>query len=178
MKMLSAICVLILAGTATVQGQTTMEPAPEHIMLQKEAGKWSGRMKVWMSGPNQPPLEMPMTETVEVLPGGFWTRSVFESGPFRGYSQMGFDPVRKKFVGTWVDSSTPFINVMEGTMDKQNNTLVMTHDGYDQQTMKPAKFRTTTLYKSDDERKFTMEQQAEDGKTWVKSFVIEYSRSK
>lgn len=178
MKTLFLICVAGLISVTSAQEPPEAKPAAEHLFLQKEAGRWAGTMKVWMGGPDQPPQELPMAETVEVIPGGFWTRSVFESGPFRGYSQMGYDPVRQEFVGTWIDSSTPFISVMKGALDESKKKLVMTYDGYDQQTMKPARFRNITVYVSDDVREFTTEQLADDGKTWIRSFVINYKRIK
>ena len=59
----------------------------------------------------------------------FWTVSLFESEfmgmPFRGRSTLGYDPQKKKWVGTWVDSMSPSMFVMEGGYDAAGKVLTM-----------------------------------------------------
>ena len=86
-------------------------PGPEHEMLKKDVGTWDATVEMFMA-PGAPPAVSKGTETVTML-GGFWQVGEFKSEmigqPFEGQGITGYDPAKKKFVGTWVDTmSTGF----------------------------------------------------------------------
>ena len=60
-------------------------------------------------------------EKNRLLEGGLWIISdyVAELGSmkFEGHGIIGYNPEKKRYVGTWVDNMTPMISPMEGTYD-------------------------------------------------------------
>ena len=128
-----------LAVAATTQPWTWFQdmpqPAREHAVLMKTVGEWQGTLTMYGMGPE--PMEMQCTESIRAV-GQFWTTSVFKGDfmgmPFEGASTTGYDPAKKKFVGTWIDSSTPSMTMMEGVWDADKNAMVMEYEGPDAMT--------------------------------------------
>lgn len=106
--------------------QDMPQPGEYHRMLQKDVGTYEGTMTMSMPGMELEPA--PAKETIRPL-GGFWTISHFECEymgmPMQGQGVMGYDPDKKKFVGTWIDSFTPSLSVMEGEYDEAKKAIVM-----------------------------------------------------
>ena len=100
-------------------------PGPEHEMLKKDVGTWDATVEMFMA-PGAPPAVSKGTETVTMM-GGFWQLTEFKSEmmgqPFEGRGAMGYDPAKKKFVGTWVDTMAPAYYTVEGTYDAATKTL-------------------------------------------------------
>ena len=97
--------------------------------MAKTAGSWDATVKSWMQGPEAEPVVSKGVEVVKLMPGGLWLLSEFHGKfgemEFHGAGQSGFDPVKKKYVGTWVDSMETSIMTMEGDFDSQTKTLTM-----------------------------------------------------
>ncbi len=93
------------------------EAAPEHGWIQESAGTWNVKCTYYMD-PTQPPMECTARETIEAV-GQFWTVSTFEADfmgmPFQGRCTLGYTPAKERFVGTWIDSMSQHMFVMEGT---------------------------------------------------------------
>ena len=106
-------------------------PGPEHEMLKKDVGTWDATVEMFMA-PGAPPAVSKGTETVTML-GGFWQLTEFKSEmmgqPFEGRGATGYDPAKKKYVGTWVDSMTPGYYTVEGTYDPATKTLTAIDGG-------------------------------------------------
>ena len=62
--------------------------------------------------PDAEPTVSKATETNELI-GGMWLVSRFEGQmmgmPFTGVGHWGYDPAEKKYVGTWIDNMTPYM---------------------------------------------------------------------
>jgi Protein of unknown function (DUF1579) len=101
------IVVAVSALTCSTSfGQQTPEfpgPAPEHQWLEKFVGEWKTFSKASM-GPNQPPMECDGTIESRMI-GKFWVVNEMQSTPqgmpMRGLQTIGYDPAKKKYVGTW-----------------------------------------------------------------------------
>jgi len=136
------------AGLRGVQGMP--EAAPEHTRLMKGVGEWKGTLT--MSMPGMPDETVPCKESVTSI-GEFWTSSQFECElmgmPFHGHGVNGYDTARKVYVGTWVDSTTTFLVVMEGHMDPAKNALVMRYTAPDMTTGELAPHRVETVTSDD-----------------------------
>lgn len=177
-RVLLRCCLLALTTLCSLAPQASSQDMPQpteaHQRLALDTGTWTGEMKMWMAGPDSPPMVMSIKETNTMMEGGFWSLSEFEAGPFKGKGQFGYDPMKKKYVGTWIDSTTPFLSVMEGDYNDDSHELTMTFDGVDQMTGKMARMKSVTKHVDKNTRKFTMYKQA--GDKWEVSFVMDYKR--
>lgn len=176
--MVSALLCTVAIATPPPQEMPVIKPGPEMQVLMHELGDWEATMTMFM-GPDTEPMKMPAKESNELMPGGLWLLSKFDAGPFKGFGQFGYDPVKKKYVGSWIDSTSPHMTLMEGDYNKETGELTMINKGTDPQTKKPQTMKSVTKFhdKAHTHRTFTM--YTLTGKdTWTKTFVIEYKKSK
>ena len=153
------------------------EPTEEHQILKDDVGVWKAELSVWMA-PGTEPMKSSGKETITML-GELWALSEFagEFGgmPFGGRGTTGFDPAKRKYVGTWIDSMTPTISHMEGTYDAETKTMTMmtTVMGPDGQ---PSEGKNVAVRVDEDTRNFSM--YVKTGDEWFKSVEIAYTREK
>lgn len=128
---LAVTLLALTAGTVAVAAvqplfQEMPQPTEQHQLIQKGVGDWEGT--VTMFHPGMPTEPAPATEKVTAL-GGFWTTSHFKSEfmgmPYSGHGQFGYDPAKKKYVSTWIDSMSSFLSVTEGEYDEKTNSMTM-----------------------------------------------------
>jgi len=170
-----SVSLLVLVVPALAQMPPMPQPGPEHEMLKKDVGTWDATVEMFMT-PGAPATVSKGTETVTML-GGFWQLSEFKSEmmgqPFEGRGATGYDPVKKKYVGTWIDTMTPGYYTVEGTYDPATKTLTAMMEGPDPSGV-VTKTKETTEWKDADTRVFTM--YAPDGQSV--SMRITYKRRK
>ncbi|MFO0906831.1 MAG: DUF1579 domain-containing protein [Isosphaeraceae bacterium] len=175
---LTISCLLAHAATA----QEPQQALPEHKLLAAEEGTWDAAIKTFEAGPDAAPSVSKGTEVNELLPGGLWIISKFEGDfggmKFHGRGQYGYDPVKKKYVGTWLDSMSTILSVLEGDYDAKAKTLTFTGDGYD--PVQKAKFsqRMVTAMKDDGSRVFTLYMKYEGQPAEAKFMEITYTKRK
>jgi hypothetical protein len=140
----SLLSLLSFAPFAQAQEPVMPKPGPEHVNLAKAAGVWDAVVE----GEGMEPAKG--TSTMSMVLGGFWLSDSFSCDfggmKFEGHGMTGYDPIKKKYVSTWIDSMSPSLLVTEGTFDEKTRTLNMTGDGYDQMGQ-PVKVRTATIHK-------------------------------
>lgn len=180
------IAVLAFAGPqhAAAQESVSAVPSPvteHHEILKRDVGLWDAEVTIWPQGPQAEPVSSTGVETNRLMGDGLWLISNFkgEAGgqKFEGHGQFGYDPIRRKYVGTWVDSMSPFLNTMEGTYDPSSQTLTMISEGRDPQTGKTVKSKSEARYVDEDHRTFSMSM-ANPAKPdeFVKVMQIDYTR--
>lgn len=127
---------IILCLTAATLGRPTaaqesQRPTSEHKVLAAHEGTWDATITSYLPGRGGAPTISKGTEVNTVLAGGLWLVSQFEANiggkPFQGRGQFGYAPLKKKYVGTWVDSMSPHLSVLEGEYDPQSKS--MTYEG-------------------------------------------------
>ena len=110
--------------------------------------------------------------------GGFWLVDHFtgEFGgmKFEGRGFTGYDPIKGKYVGTWFDSMSPSMMVLEGSYDAAGKVLTMTGMGVGMDG-KPAMHRMVTTHTGADTMEFEMFVTGEDGKE-APMMKISYTR--
>ena len=172
---IALLSLLALTAPALAQGPPMPTPGPEHEMLKKDVGTWDATVEMF-TAPGAPPAVSKGTETVTML-GGFWQLSEFKSEmmgqPFEGRGTSGYDPVKKKYVGIWVDTMTPGYSTVEATYDPATKSMTGTMEGTGPDGIL-AKTKETTEWKDADTRVFTM--YAPDGQTV--GMRISYKRRK
>ncbi len=172
-----------LAGVATLanaQDSPVFKQTPEHERLAKGVGTWDATIKSWMQGPQSEPTVSKGVEVAKLMPGGLWILSEFDGKfgdmDFHGQGQTGYDPGKKKYIGTWVDSMSPTIMIMEGDFDPTTHTMTMNSKGVGPNG-KPYDARMVEVHKDRDTRVFTMSMKSDDtGPDFVKMMEITYTR--
>lgn len=164
-----------VAAVRVAARQEPPQPTAEHAWLLRGVGDWQGTLTT--SLPDVPSEPIPVTETVEAV-GGFWTQSRFEcefmGAPFVGTGCLGYDTQRKKFVGTWIDSSSSYLSVMEGERDPKTQELVMRWQAPDMMTGALAPHRYVSVERKDGSHETTFYMGAGDAE--VKTMVISMKR--
>ena len=140
-------------------------PGPEHAVLKDLAGTWDATVESF-AAPGQPPMLAKGIETGTMV-GGFWLVSDFKSEvmgqPFLGRSTLGYDPVKKKYVSTWIDSMTPSLSVGESDYDAATKTFTGWTDALDHRG-RPTRFKMVTVFKDPATRISTTSMPGPDGK--------------
>jgi uncharacterized protein DUF1579 len=187
------VAMVALAGFMAISARGFQEPArkpaesppqplapsagPEHALLKRDVGVWDARVEMW-EAPGGEPTVSKGVETNRLLPGGLWLISDFKGEmagqPFEGHGIRGYDPEKKKYVGTWVDSMTTRLSVDESTYDAATKTMTGTFEtpGPDGKLMK---LKAISVWKDDNTRTFSMSVPTQDGKEFL-TFRITYSR--
>ena len=155
------------------------EPLKEHRWLQQLVGEWT-YVSECSTGPDQPLMKMGGTETVRTL-GGLWTIgeavSPSEDGTeFRSIMTLGFDPVSKRFVGTFIASMMTHLWPYNGTLDPAEKILTLDSEGPSfsgDGTM--VKYQDMIEFLSADHRTLSSQCLGPDGK-WVKFMTADYYR--
>lgn len=172
---------LLTAALPALNAQAQMPPTAEHKHLESEVGVWDAEVQMWPTADAEP-MKSKAVETNKML-GKLWLLSDFEGDfggmKFSGRSQLGYDPTKKKYVGTWIDTMSPYLQTMEGTYDEKTATSTMMATGIDMETGKPTTSKMITRYESDDEKVFEimMPVEGKEGEWW-KMMEITYTRRK
>lgn len=109
------------------------KPGKEHQWLQQLVGEWTFEAECQM-GPDQPPMISTGTEVVRSL-GGLWTvgegANEMPGGGGISHSIMtlGFDPVSKRFVGSFIASVMTHLWPYNGTLDAAERVLTLDSEG-------------------------------------------------
>lgn len=174
---LALLATLLLAPVAQAEDYT--KPTPEHAALAHDVGVWDAEVSMWMD-PKGEPMKSKAVETNKML-GKMWLLSEYEGDvageKFSGRGAFGYDPIKKKYVGGWIDTMSPFMMQLAGDFDEKTMTLTMHGEGTDCMTGEPCKAKMVTVYEGEDKKTFTMYMQGEDGEL-TKTMEAKYTRRK
>lgn len=155
-------------------------PAKEHAWLQQLVGTWETEFECVME-PGKPAMKGSGTEVARSL-GGFWVvaegQATMEGmpGSMNSVLTLGYDPEKKKYTGTWIDSMTSHLWKYEGSLDSSGKVLTFECEGpCPTKPGKISKFREVTEIKGKDHRVFTSSILGDDGK-WSKMVTVNYRR--
>lgn len=165
--------------------QPPMQAAPqqEHQWLQQLVGEWTAEARMTM-GP-EPGEACKSTERVRSL-GGLWILAEGQGEmPGGGNATMlmtlGYDPAKKRYVGTWIGSMMTHMWLYEGELDASGKVLTLNSEGPDMSPGatpgKLAKYKDVIEIKAADHRTLTSHCLGEDGK-WQQVMVAHYRRTK
>ena len=165
----AAASLISLQTTLFAQEPEFPAPVKEHQWLQQFVGEWETHSEATM-GPDQQPLKCEGSMTTRML-GGFWVINEIKGDmagtTMSGLQTIGYDPDRKKYVGTWVDSMMNYLWKYEGTVDKSGKKITLEAEGPNFMAAgKLTKFRDAYEFKSADQIISTSSMQTEDGQ-WI-----------
>lgn len=172
---------LVLTAGVIIAAEPPAMPQPtkEHEWLKKFAGEWEIETEIFME-PGKPPMKTKSTESARML-GGFWvvgeSKGEMMGAPFTGIMTFGYDPEKKKYVGTWIDSNTSMLWNYLGTVDASGNILTLESEGMCPLEGRVCQFRDTIEFKSPDHRVLTGARLGTDGK-WTTMVTVNAKRKK
>ena len=157
------------------------EPQKEHQWLQKLVGEWASEAEAVME-PGKPPAKFTGTESVRSI-GGLWgvcagRGEMPGGGTATTIMTLGYDPVRKRYVGTLIGSMMTHLWVYEGSLDLTAKVLTLDTEGpHVSAEGKMTKYKDVIEFKSDDHRVLTSNMLGDDGK-WLGFMTAHYRRTK
>ena len=168
-------------------GQAEMEammkaatPGDAHKKLNPMAGTFNAEVKMWMQ-PGAPPAGgAGVAENSWALDGRFLEQHFtgnFMGMPFTGMGFTGYDNIKKKYVGTWMDTMTTSMMISTGTANADGKSYTFTSTMDDPMTGKSSPVKETVTIVDDDHHTLEMWGAAPDGKMF-KTMEIAYTRKK
>ncbi|KAA5541327.1 DUF1579 domain-containing protein [Roseiconus nitratireducens] len=175
-KLLSIV--IFMSAGALAQPPEFPKPQKEHQFLKQFTGKWTSHSKS-VATEGQPEMECSGSMNSRML-GGFWLINRMQGDmagtTFNAIQTIGYDPAKKKYVGTWVDSMMNHLWQYEGTVDDTGKKLSLTAKGPNFMSGgAETDFRDSYEFKSPDLIVATSEMKTEDG-TWVTFMTGELKR--
>lgn len=156
-----------------------VEPQKEHHWLQQLVGEWTFETECVME-PGKPPSKFQGVEVVRPL-GSVWilcdmTGEMPGGGKGINLMTLGYDPAKKRFVGSFIGNMMTNLWVYDGVLDGNVLTLdtegpTFTGDG------KLAKYQDIIEIIDADQRTLSSQSIGPDGK-WVRFMTARYRRTK
>ena len=157
------------------------EPQKEHEWLQKLVGEWTSEIEMAM-GPDKPAEKCVGTESVRSI-GGLWVAcegrgKMPDGGPAITIMTLGYDPAKKRYVGTFIGSMMTHMWLYEGSLDGSGKVLTLDTEGPDFATEgKMTKYKDVVEFKTDDHRLLSSHMLGDDGK-WTGFMTAHYRRKR
>jgi hypothetical protein len=159
-----------------------------HKLISSLDGSWNYTVKMWMNpDPSAKPQESKGTATRKSVMDGRYvvmdvTGHMQMPGPdgktkdvtFKGMGMEGYDNVKKKFVGSWIDNMGTGIESSEGTYDPATKTFTYTSEI---EPVPGMKSQIRELLKVADKDHMTFEWYENQGGQEKKTMEIDYTRS-
>jgi hypothetical protein len=157
------------------------EPTQEHRWLEQLVGEWTYESEM-PGAPGEPPTTFGGRETVRSI-GGLWVVGESQGNMPGGTTTtmivtLGYDPLKRRYVGTFVGSMMPTFWVYEGQVDASGRALVLDTEGPSfTDESRIAKYQDTMELLSRDRRVLRSTVQGEDGQ-WRQIMEMHYTRVK
>jgi hypothetical protein len=182
LKHLCLAASLVAVDSLAIAQDMPAKPTAEHKIVTAEEGTWDATVKSYKAPDSEPSVSKGV-EVNTVVTGGLWLSSVFkgdfEGMAFEGHGQYGYDPIKKKYVGTWIDSFSPSLTVLEGSYDPDTKTMTYTGDGVWPIDNSKLTQKMVTTTKSDGSRVFTLYMTGTPtGGKEAKVMQVEYTKRK
>lgn len=159
-----------------------------HKLLSSLDGTWNYTVKMWMNGDSTSKPEVSKGTAVRksIMDGRFVEMNVTgkmqmpgaDGKPkdmiFKGHGMEGYDNVKKKFIGTWMDSMGTGIMMSEGDYDPATKTFTYTGEF---EMMPGMKQKIREVMKLTDKDHMVFEWYETRGPQEVKTMEIDYTRA-
>ncbi len=152
----------------------------EHRLLQQRVGTWDVTVRMW-TAPGSPAEESKGTSECSLIMGGRFIHEKFESmvmgQAFSGLGLVGFDNIKKKYVGIWIDSMSTGIMNTEGVPAADGKSIEYMGDLPDPVANKYRQQRAVEYEEDADHRRIEAFHVGPDGKPF-RSMEMVYIRRK
>jgi hypothetical protein len=164
-----------------LSGCMPAKPQAEHDWLHQLVGEWTYESECLM-GPDQPPMKSTGTQSFSSF-GGLWlvgdgTGTMPDGSPARTRITLGYDPMKERFVGTFIGSMMASHWIYTGTRDAAGKVLTLDTEGPDfTRPGKTASYQDILEIKGPDHHVLSSRARGEDGE-WVQFMTAHYRRVK
>jgi hypothetical protein len=183
--MLRIIAMVVLVGVISssslvAQPPANQGPTKEHEWLNQFIGQWTSQSEATIK-PGQAPMTTKGRMSSRML-GKLWVVSDvsfdMDGTLMSAIQTIGYDPAKKKYVGTWVDSMMNHLWQYEGSVDETGKILTLEAEGPDLTSPdRTTTFRDAYEFKSRDHIVVTSSALNEEGK-WVTFMTGDMRREK
>jgi hypothetical protein len=151
------------------------KPERQHRWLEKLVGEWTYEASAGQQECTRG------TESVRSI-GGLWIQAEGQGempggeGLATSVMTIGYDTLKKRFVGTWIGSMMTYMWVYDGELDAAERVLTLNSEGpsmADDGTM--ASYQDVIEFKSDNHRTVTGRVRTPEG-TWQSFMTVDYRR--
>ena len=100
-------------------------PGSAHKALEPLVGEWNVESRFWMGGP-EPTVSKGTSSKRWILGGRFLQedfKGEFMSMPFQGMGLTGYDKMKQKYVGMWIDSMGTAMSTSEGSANGDGKVI-------------------------------------------------------
>jgi len=154
-------------------------PTAEHAWLQQLVGEWTVTSTADMGPEGGGQMTAHGTESVRSI-GNLWVigegQADWQGDKLHSVITLGYDPARKAFVGTWLDSSNTLLWSYTGQLDGTRRILALDAEGpVFGDPSKTTSYRDSIEIKSADHRTLTSQVLNADG-TWTTMMRVDYHR--
>jgi hypothetical protein len=157
---------LLLPGDGTGASQPEFKapkPGPEHKALEPLVGTFTAKAKFYWD-PTKPPQESTGKMTRQWIMDGLYLQEKYEGKvplgktdvDFKGMGITTYDPQKKQYIGTWIDSLSSTIMISHGTYDAGTKTFTSTSEEIDPMSGKKVKARDVLKLVDNDHHVFEM----------------------
>jgi len=171
------------AGPSQAEMEAMMKaatPGDAHKKLNAMAGTFNADVKMWMQPGAPPSGGTGVAENSWALDGRFLQQNFtgnFMGMPFSGVGYTGYDNIKKKYIGTWMDTMTTSMMISTGSANADGKSYTFTSSMDDPMTGKPSPVKETVTVLDDDHHTLEMWSPGPDGKMF-KMMEIAYTRKK
>jgi hypothetical protein len=155
-------------------------PGEPHKKLDGMAGTWDTKITMWMM-PGTEPMISAGTSTSQWVMGGRYLEERFKGDfggmPFEGLGFTGYDNVKKRYWGTWMDNMSTSMMSSSGTAAADGKSWDFDGTMSDPMTGGETALKTKVTVRDADHHVMEMWAPGPDGKMF-KSMEIAYSRKK
>jgi len=159
------------------QWQKAMTPAEGHKRLEPIVGSFKAKTTFVMEPGDEPQVSNATSEHRWILDGRFVQQDYNGTSmgmPFQGRGYTGYDNVKKKYVGTWMDSFST--GVMSFTSTKATPKQITSVAEALDPSGKKMVFDTILTIKDKNRHSYEMWTKAKNGKKF-RTMLIEYTRA-
>ncbi len=153
-------------------------PGEHHAHLQKMVGRWKAESTFWTE-PGAPPVKSQGTAEIRSILGGRFIQTEYEGefmgSEFTGLGIDGFDNMKQKHVGVWIDSVGTLIMVFEGTCEDGGRVVTTVGPYTDPMTGVRKEMKTVVTMVDDDRYTYVGYDRDPDGNE-TKTMEVTYTR--
>lgn len=159
------------------QWQAAATPAADHARLTPMVGNWRATTTFTMA-PDAPPQVHPGTSVHRFVLGGRYLEQIYKGTsmgmPFEGIGYTGYDNVRKRYVGTWMDTFGTGLMTSVGVGRPTDERIDAVAEAIEP-SGKKREFETIIRIQNHEHHSYEMWTKGPSGKKY-RTMIVEYER--